>query len=39
VHGLALLALEGGLEVAAPALAGHARAVIGRLAGALAAAR
>jgi len=38
VHGLAVLALDGALDVAPGALAGHARAVIGRLAGALRAA-
>jgi AcrR family transcriptional regulator len=39
VHGLAVLALDGGLDVAPGALAGHLRAAIGRLAGALRAAR
>jgi AcrR family transcriptional regulator len=38
VHGLAVLALDGALDVAPGALAGHARAVIGRLAAALRAA-
>ena len=39
VHGLAVLALDGALDVAPGALAGHARAVIGRLGLALRAAR
>jgi len=39
VHGLAVLALDGALDVAPGALAGHARAVIGRLSAALRAAR
>lgn len=39
VHGLAVLALDGGLGVPEAALEPHARAVLGRLAGALAAGR
>lgn len=39
VHGLSLLALDGALDVAPAALAGHARALIVRLAGALRTAR
>jgi AcrR family transcriptional regulator len=39
VHGLALLALDGGLGVPDPALDAHARTVLSRLAGGLAAAR
>jgi len=39
VHGLSLLALDGALGLTAPALPGHARAVLARLADGLAAAR